>query len=71
MQKEVDRLCGLLVFILPDVTQPLIGADFLSHFGLLVDCKRKRLLDEVKKKKTTATGRLLITDTTSPASTSS
>jgi hypothetical protein len=34
-------------FILADVTQPLIGADFLSHLGLLVDCKRKRLLDEV------------------------
>jgi hypothetical protein len=30
-----------------DVTQPLIGADFLSHYGLLVDCKYKRLLDGV------------------------
>jgi hypothetical protein len=27
--------------------QPLIGADFLSHFGLLVDCKRKRLVDKL------------------------
>jgi hypothetical protein len=34
-------------FKLADVTQPLIGADFLSHFGLLVDCRRKRLLDGV------------------------
>jgi hypothetical protein len=26
---------------------PLIGADFLSHFGLLVDCRNNRLLDGV------------------------
>ena len=32
-------------FIVADVTQPLIGADFLSHFGLLVDCQNNRLLD--------------------------
>jgi hypothetical protein len=30
-----------------DITQLLIGADFLSHFGLLVDCKNNRLLDGV------------------------
>jgi hypothetical protein len=29
------------------VTHPLIGVDFLSHFGLLVDCKHNRLLDGV------------------------
>jgi hypothetical protein len=34
-------------FVVADVTQPLIGADFLSHYGLLVDCKYKRLLDGV------------------------
>jgi hypothetical protein len=34
-------------FVVADVTQPLIGADFLSHFGLLVDCKNNRLLDTV------------------------
>jgi hypothetical protein len=28
-----------------DVTQPLVGADFLAHCGLLVDCKEQRLLD--------------------------
>jgi hypothetical protein len=33
--------------VVADVTQPLIGADFLSHFGLLVDCKNNRLLDGV------------------------
>jgi hypothetical protein len=30
-----------------DVTHPLIGADFLSHFGLLVGCKNNRLLEGV------------------------
>jgi hypothetical protein len=34
-------------FVVGDVTQPLIGAAFLSHFGLLVDCKNNRLLDAV------------------------
>jgi cleavage and polyadenylation specificity factor subunit 1 len=32
-------------FVVADVTEPLIGADFLSHFGLLVDCRNNRLLD--------------------------
>jgi hypothetical protein len=30
-----------------DVTHPIIGVDFLSHFGLLVDCRNSRLLDGV------------------------
>jgi hypothetical protein len=34
-------------FVVADVTQPLIGADFLSNFGLLVDCRNNRLLDGV------------------------
>jgi hypothetical protein len=34
-------------FVVADVTQPLIGADFLSNYGLLVDSKYKRLLDGV------------------------
>jgi hypothetical protein len=32
-------------FVVADVMYPLIGADFLSHFGLLVDCRNKRLVD--------------------------
>lgn len=32
-------------FIVADVSTPIIGFDFLSHFDLLVDCKRKRLID--------------------------
>jgi hypothetical protein len=34
-------------FVVADVSQPLIGVDFLSHFGLLVDCRNNRLLDGV------------------------
>jgi cleavage and polyadenylation specificity factor subunit 1 len=30
-----------------DVTHTIIGVDFLSHFGLLVDCQNNRLLDEI------------------------
>jgi hypothetical protein len=32
-------------FVVADVTQPLVRADFLSHFGLLVDCRNNCLLD--------------------------
>lgn len=34
-------------FILADVGHPIIGADFLRHFGLLVDMKRSRHLDTI------------------------
>jgi hypothetical protein len=30
-----------------DVDLPIIGVDLLSHYGLLVDCRNNRLLDEV------------------------
>jgi hypothetical protein len=50
-------------FVVADVTQPLIGADFLSHFGLLVECRNNRLLDGVTSLSTPAQG--------SPASKSS
>ncbi|XP_066956257.1 uncharacterized protein [Macrobrachium rosenbergii] len=32
-------------FIVADVRTPLLGAEFLAHFGLAVDVSRKRLLD--------------------------
>lgn len=32
-------------FIIADVSKPIIGADFLQHFGLIVDIKRKILID--------------------------
>jgi hypothetical protein len=31
-------------FVVANVAQPLIGADFLPHYGLLVDCRYNRLL---------------------------
>jgi cleavage and polyadenylation specificity factor subunit 1 len=37
-----------------DVTQPVIGIDFLSYFNLLVDCCNNRLLDKVTTLSTTA-----------------
>jgi hypothetical protein len=33
--------------VVAGVAQPLIGADFLSHFGLLVDSRNNSLLDIV------------------------
>jgi hypothetical protein len=32
-------------FVVANVTQPIIGVDFISHFGLLLYLKMKRLLD--------------------------
>ena len=32
-------------FILAKVTRPLLGADFLRHYGLLVDVRNQRLID--------------------------
>lgn len=34
-------------FILADVKQPILGADFLSHYKLLVDVNRRKLIDSV------------------------
>jgi hypothetical protein len=34
-------------FVVADVTQSLIGADLLSHFSLLMDCRNNRLVDGV------------------------
>ncbi|KAI8434016.1 hypothetical protein MSG28_012167 [Choristoneura fumiferana] len=32
-------------FIIADVNKPIIGADLLTHYGLLVDLKNRRLID--------------------------
>lgn len=37
------------LFVLADVKQPILGADFLSHHKLLVDVHRKKLIDSVTK----------------------
>lgn len=33
-------------FIIADVLQPILGADFLKHYNLLVDMKHNRLIDQ-------------------------
>ena len=35
------------IFIIADVQQPILGADFLRHFNLLVDVRNHRLLDAI------------------------
>ena len=35
------------VFLVAAVQQPIIGADFLEHFNLLVDLRKRRLIDTV------------------------
>ena len=34
-------------FTVAGVQQPIIGADFLRHHGLLVDLRNKRIIDEI------------------------
>lgn len=36
-------------FCVADIRRPIVGADFLSHFGLMVDLKNRRLVDENTK----------------------
>ena len=33
------------IFIVADVQKPILGADFLSHYGLLVDMRKCKLID--------------------------
>lgn len=33
-------------FLIADVTTPIIGADFISNFGLLIDLKEKKVIDK-------------------------
>ncbi|VUZ44866.1 unnamed protein product [Hymenolepis diminuta] len=49
-QKSVTLDLGLRrtfrwIFTIADVSKPIIGADFLCHFGFLLDLCRKKLLD--------------------------
>lgn len=34
-------------FVVADVTKPIIGVDFLAHYGLIVDCSKKCLIDKI------------------------
>lgn len=36
-------------FLIADVTSGIIGADFISHHDLLIDLKRKRLIDDTTR----------------------
>jgi hypothetical protein len=33
--------------VVADVTHPIIGVDYLSHFGLLVECQKNLLMDGI------------------------
>ena len=33
--------------VIADTINPILGADFLAHFNLIVDCKYKKLIDGV------------------------
>ena len=39
------------VFIVADVSKPILGADFLKHYGLLVDMRSQRLTDSLTQLK--------------------
>lgn len=41
-------------FIIAEVTQPILGADFLAHHGLIVDLSSSRLIDDLTKLKSIA-----------------
>ncbi|GBM47569.1 hypothetical protein AVEN_90276-1 [Araneus ventricosus] len=47
-------------FIVADVTKPIIGADFLKHFGLLIDLKKLCLIDPLTN--FTARGKSTVSD---------
>ena len=38
------RCCGW-IFVIADVSKPILGADFLHHFSLMVDLQKGRLVD--------------------------
>ncbi|GFU74280.1 uncharacterized protein TNCV_4168701 [Trichonephila clavipes] len=48
VRKELNlglRRPFIWTFIIADVSSPIIGADFLKHFNLLIDLKKKSLMD--------------------------
>lgn len=64
------------VFLIADVQSAILGADFLTHFGLLVDTKGHRLVDEtthlkvcgIRSNTTSLAIKLLIPDANTPFS---
>lgn len=51
------------IFTIADIAKPIIGADFLQQFDLLVDLKRKRLYDRTTSLSTT--GKVSLSELTS------
>ena len=45
------RISFRWIFVIADVQSPILGADFLRHFGLLVDLRHSHLSDEVTQLK--------------------
>lgn len=43
-------------FIVAEVTTPIIGADFIRHFGIVIDLKRNRLIDTTTQIAASTTG---------------
>ena len=39
------------VFIIADISKPILGADFLKHYGLLVDMHSQRLMSSLTQLK--------------------
>ena len=39
------RRCFRWIFIIADLPLPILGADFLAHFGLRVDVRHRKLID--------------------------
>ena len=33
------------IFVVAEVSKPILGADFLHHFGLMVDLRKSKLVD--------------------------
>lgn len=55
--KEIELNLGLRrsftwKFFVADIQTPIIGSDFLAHYGLLVDMQNNRLIDSVTKLRT-------------------
>ena len=38
-------------FVVAKVSQPILGIDFLSHYGLIIDCKLRQLIDTETNRK--------------------
>jgi len=42
------RSLGVHLFVITNMSRSIIGADFLSHYDLLVDLQNSRLVDQIR-----------------------